>query len=193
MTRKIKIATFAVHRGVEQLVACYFDLVEVARSSRATATKNKRKKLWDYKKNAYICRIKRIEIMKKLTLQIDREYFQKILKGEHKIEHRDVYPSNVTRYVYFECEGKTYKKQSDIPDGDSEIRVIPIEYDALYLINGRRKDAPRMLVEVESAEFIICQDKDGNDMTYERDGQEYLVCQVWYHLGEVLNTENVKL
>ena len=105
--------------------------------------------------------------MKKLTLQIKKESFDAILKGEQKVEHRVVWPSQVTKYVFFECEGKQYKKQEDLPDNDSPITILPIEYDALYLINGRRKDAPRLLVEVESAEFIIFQDDEGYDMTYE--------------------------
>jgi hypothetical protein len=130
--------------------------------------------------------------MKKLTLQIDKQCFQAILKGEQKIEHRFVYPSLVKKYVYFECEGQRYERQEDIPDGDSPVTILPIEYDALYLINGRRKDAPRMLVEVEKAEFIIFQDENGEDMFYEENGHQYYVCQVWYHLGKVLETENVK-
>lgn len=129
--------------------------------------------------------------MKKLTLQIKKESFDAILKGEQKVEHRVVWPSQVTKYVFFECEGKQHKKQEDLPDNDSPITILPIEYDALYLINGRRKDAPRMLVEVESAEFIIFQDDEGNDMTYEENGQEFYVCQVWYHLGKILETENI--
>jgi hypothetical protein len=124
-------------------------------------------------------------------LQIKKESFDAILKGEQKVEHRMVWPSQVTKYVFFECEGKQYKKQEDLPDNNSPITILPIEYDALYLINGRRKDAPRLLVEVESAEFIIFQDEDGNVMTYEENGHEYYVCQVWYHLGKILETENV--
>lgn len=129
--------------------------------------------------------------MKKLTLQIDKKCFQTILKGEQKVEHRTVWPSQAAKYVYFVCEGKEYKKQDEIPPGDSPVDVLPVKYDALYLINGRRKDAPRMLVEVESAEFIILQDDEGNDVTYTENGQEYLACQVWYHLGKVLETENL--
>jgi len=130
--------------------------------------------------------------MKKLTLQINRPYFDAILKGEQKVEHRYVYPSNVTRYVYFVCDGVEYKRQEDVPQNDSPVNILPVKYDALYLINGRRKDAPRMLVEVESAEFIIFQDDDGNDMFYEEDGVQYYVCQVWYHLGKVLEVENLE-
>ena len=44
-------------------------------------------------------------------------------------------------------------------------------------------------MEVEEAKT---QDEDGNDMTYEENGHEYYACQVWYHLGKVLETENVE-
>ena len=101
--------------------------------------------------------------MNALTLQIKKDSFQSILKGEQDIEHRYVYPSNVTRYVYFEHDGKRYKRQEDIPNDDKDVDVVPIKYDALVLINGRRKDAPRLTVEVKSAEFIIFTDEDGND------------------------------
>lgn len=129
--------------------------------------------------------------MNVLTLQIDKECFKDILNGKQKVEHRYVYPSNVARYVYFNHDGKSYKRQDDIPDDDKDIEVVPIKYDALYLINGRRKDAPRLTVEVESVEYIILSDENGNDVTFEENGQEYLVSQVWYHLGKILNTENV--
>lgn len=129
--------------------------------------------------------------MKVLTLQINKECFQDILNGKQDVEHRYVYPSNVSRYVYFRHDGKEYKRQEDIPDDDKEIEVIPIKYDALYLINGRRKDAPRLTVEVKSAEYVIFTDEEGNDMTKTENGVEYLISQVWYHLGKVINTENV--
>jgi hypothetical protein len=29
-------------------------------------------------------------------------------------------------------------------------------------------------------------------MYYEENGQEYFACQVWYHLGKILETENVE-
>lgn len=129
--------------------------------------------------------------MKTLTLQIEKANFDAILKGEQKTEHRFIHPASATKYIYFKVDGIEYKKQDDIPEGDSDIDIIPVKYDALYLINGRRKDSPRLLVEVESEEFVVFQDEDGNDMTYERDGQEFIVCQVWYHLGKVISTENV--
>lgn len=114
--------------------------------------------------------------MKKLTLQITRDNFEYILTGEQKTEHRDVWPSNVKKYV-----------DVDYEKGD----VTPVQYDALYLINGRKKDAPRLLVEVESAEWVVFTDENGNDLTFQEKGETYLQSQVWYHLGKVLETENV--
>lgn len=117
--------------------------------------------------------------------------FSRHSNGKQDVEHRYVYPSNVSRYVYFRHDGKEYKRQEDIPDDDKEIEVIPIKYDALYLINGRRKDAPRLTVEVKSAEYVIFADEEGNDLTKIENGVEYLISQVWYHLGKVISTENI--
>lgn len=114
---------------------------------------------------------------KKLTLQIDKASFKAILNGRQTIEHRYIYPNNASRYV----------TQEETPDG---IIVDPIYYDTLYLINGRRKDAPRLLVEVLDARFVIDTDADGNDLTFVENGEEYLVCEVWYHLGRVLQHSN---
>ncbi len=127
---------------------------------------------------------------KVLTLQIDRACFNTIKSAEQKVEHRYVYPTNVKKYVYFETDGKIYQNQNEIPEDSKEIKPIPVEYDALYLINGRHKEAPRMLVEVESAEFVILTDEDDNDLKYMYNDEEYIACQVWYHLGAILDTEN---
>ena len=123
--------------------------------------------------------------MKKLTLQIDKKCFNAILKGEQKVEHRYVYPSNAKKYVI--------EKEKENENGDVDVHVTPVRYDALYLINGRRKDAPRLLVEVKDAEFVVLTDEEtGEDLFFEENGEEYYVCQVWYHLGQILETENVK-
>lgn len=122
--------------------------------------------------------------MKQLTLQIDRKCFQAILKGEQKVEHRNVYPSNAKRYVVE--EDKTDE------NGEAITVITPVHYDALTLINGRRKDAPRLTVEVVSSEFVVLTDEDGNDLTFEENGEEYYVCQVWYTLGKVLETANIE-
>lgn len=118
--------------------------------------------------------------MKNLTLQITKKCFYDILNGKQKVEHRFVYKSNAKRLV----------KENELPNGD--IEVLPVDYDALYLINGRRKNAPRLTVEVTKAEFVVFTDEEGNDRTYiEDDGEEYYVCQVWYHLGKVIDYENI--
>lgn len=127
---------------------------------------------------------------KVLTLQIDRECFQAIQKGKQMIEHRYVYPYNAKKYVYFEADGKTYQRQDDMPDDITEFKTIPIHYDALYLINGRRKDAPRMMVKVKNEEFYILTDENDKDLTYNYNDEEYYACQVWYHLSDIVFTEN---
>ena len=116
---------------------------------------------------------------KRLTLQIDRPCFKDILNGAQDVEHRFIYPSNANKYVI----------QTETDEG---LDIQCVQYDELYLINGRRKEAPRLTVQVKSAEFVPFIDEDGNDMvTIGEDGEEYLVCQVWYHLGKVTSTENV--
>lgn len=129
--------------------------------------------------------------MKKLTLQIEKANFQAILKGEQDVETRFIYPSNAKKYVHFVADGVTYATEAEIPEEAKDIECVPNKYDVLYLINGRRKDAPRLLVEVKDAEFVILEDENGEEYYYEENGNEYLVCQVWYHLGKVLETENV--
>lgn len=128
---------------------------------------------------------------KQLTLRIKRHFFLDILRGTKKSEYRDVLPTNVTRYVYFECEGRNYERQSEVPDNDSPIIVHPIAYDTLLLINGHTADAPRLVIEVKSADFYIRADVDGNDLTYEYEGQEYVSCYVEYHLGRIVSTDHL--
>ena len=129
--------------------------------------------------------------LKFLTLQINKVSFESILNGSQKVEHRNIYPSNESRYVRYICEGKEYKRLYDTPDNDSTIETIPIKYDALYLINGRSKNAPRLTVEVLDAEVVRIVDKDGNEVVYEDNGLVYAQCQIWYYLGKIISTENI--
>lgn len=121
--------------------------------------------------------------MKRLTLQIDRPCFKAILQGKQRVEHRYIYPSNASRYVI--------QKDEEDENGEPVLDVECIKYDVLYLINGRRKDAPRLTVAVDHAEFVVMTTEDGKDLTFEENGEEFYVCQVWYYLGDVLGTENV--
>lgn len=116
--------------------------------------------------------------MSRLALQITRPCFVDILEGRQTVESRYVYPRNAKKYV----------DEIEHPDGSVEVK--PKHYDMLWLINGHRKDAPRLEVEVVSEEFIILTDEDGNDLTFEENGVEYLASMVEYHLGKILSTEN---
>lgn len=117
--------------------------------------------------------------MKRLTLQIDRPCFKAILQGRQKVEHRDILPSTARKYII----------QTELSNG--EVDVEPVHYDTLYLINGRRKDAPRLEVKIDRMEVVIFTDEDGNDLTYEENGETYIASQIWYYLAEIINTENV--
>lgn len=114
---------------------------------------------------------------KVLTLQIDKECFNTIRTGTQKVEHRYIYPSNQSLYITDELVGANTRKALNVR-----------QYDALYLINGRRQNAPRMLVEVEWSEFVWVYDEYGNEYGEQR-GKRYHLCQIWYHLGNVLDVE----
>ncbi len=120
---------------------------------------------------------------KMLKLQIDRQCFFAIFNGEQNVEHRNVYPTNAKRYVI--------ETESVDENGELLVDVQPIHYDALVLINGRRKDAPRLTVKVVKSEFVILTDENGEDLTFEENGSEYYVCQVWYTLGKIISTKNI--
>lgn len=116
---------------------------------------------------------------KVLTLQCKKEAFIDILEGRQKIEHRYIYPKNANMYV-----------EQKETDDDTEVTIL--HYDYLYLINGRRNDAPRLCVEVVDSEFVIMVDENGDDKIYIENDIEYVECQVWYHLGNVIFSENIK-
>lgn len=127
--------------------------------------------------------------MKKMTFQISEKKYQEILRSERNSVSRFVYPTNVTRYVYFKCNGVEYKRQDDVPD-DELSEICPVMYDALCLICGTRKNAPRIEVEVVSAEVAFLTDENENITTYMWKGEEYLDCIVIYHLGKIIEKAN---
>jgi hypothetical protein len=112
--------------------------------------------------------------MKTLTLQITKDNFFAILNGTQKQEERNIYPNTVKRYLVD-------------PDKDD---ITPIIYDALYLINGRQKQAPRLKVAVAGVEIYIETDENDVDLTYVENGIEYLVAVMRYNLGDILDKEN---
>ena len=117
-----------------------------------------------------------------LTLQIKRDSFKEILKGRQKTEHRFVYPRNAKQYLVEKENG----------DGTCDVEVVG--YDALQLINGRKKDAPRLLVKVNGIKVIQMDDeKTGEPLTFVDNGDTYYVTQMEYELGDVLQTENCEI
>ena len=114
-----------------------------------------------------------------MTLQIKRDSFKEILKGRQKTEHRFVYPRNAKQYLV----------EKDNGDGTSDVQVVG--YDALQLINGRQKEAPRLLVKVEGIKVIQMDDEEtGEPLTFVDNGETYYVTQMEYELGEILQKEN---
>ena len=114
-----------------------------------------------------------------LTLQIKRDSFVRILKGQQKTEHRFVYPRNAKQYLV----------ETDNGDGTCDVEVVG--YDALQLINGRQKDAPRLLVKIEGINVIQMDDEEtGEPLTFVDKGETFYVTQMEYELGEILQTEN---
>lgn len=121
--------------------------------------------------------------MDKLKLRIDKKTFQSVLKGDEKILRRYVYPNNAQKYVIE--EDKKNEKGEDITV------VTPVHYDAIQLTIGRKEDAPRLTAKVVSSEFVVLTDEEGEDLTFEENGIEYYVCQVWFTLGDIIETANV--
>lgn len=119
--------------------------------------------------------------MKTLTLQITRDSFCNILDGQQQKEHRYIYPSTASRYIL----------QHDNGDGTCDVELL--HYDSLRLINGRRKDAPRLLVEVTGADIIEYTDENGNiARAKDKLGMEYYVYGICYQLGRVIGSENAE-
>jgi hypothetical protein len=117
--------------------------------------------------------------MKVLTLQITKENFQAILKGEQKVETRNVLPTTKKRYII----------EHDKEDGTLGIETI--KYDALYLINGRKPNSPRLKVKVTKTEFIFEVDENDEEVYFEYEKDKYtLICWMEYSLGEVFEKEN---
>jgi hypothetical protein len=78
-----------------------------------------------------------------LTLQIKRKEFQAIADGTKKIEWRSV---------------SLYNKKKLLKKNEDGLFILNNEVKELQLINGYRKDSPRLIVEVkliEPVKFLI--------------------------------------
>ena len=59
-----------------------------------------------------------LEGLEVLTLQIKRDSFKKILKGEQKVEHRFVYPRNAKQYLVEKDNGLVLERYDAPEEGD---------------------------------------------------------------------------
>lgn len=76
--------------------------------------------------------------LKILTLNIKKEYFDEIIKGEKKTEFRQIKQTTINKYTYVdEADGKRYLRR----------------YDALRLFVGYHKDRESALVQVIDTTF----------------------------------------
>jgi len=150
-------------------------------------------------KEDYVASGKRV-----LTLQIDNRCFHDILEGKQDVETRWIRPHTAPMYLTYIADGKEYKSEADVPDTAEQVEFNPIEYDAMYLINGRKADAPRLLVEIESEEIVFFaqegdqiveiapDDTESVPAQFEEKGKLYTYAQIWYYLGKVLFSENLQ-
>ena len=93
--------------------------------------------------------------MKVLTLNIEKKYFDEIMRGEKKIEYRKLKQTTLNRYTYIdEADGKRYLRR----------------YDALRLFVGYHKDRESALVQV-------------TDITYNEGFVEYHLGMILEHLS----------
>jgi len=92
--------------------------------------------------------------MKVLTLNIKKKYFDEIMRGEKKIEYRELKQTTLNRYTYIdEADDKRYLRR----------------YDALRLFVGYHKDRESALVQV-------------TDITYNGGIVEYHLGMILEHL-----------
>ena len=76
--------------------------------------------------------------LKVLTLNIKKVYFDEIMKGEKKIEYRELKQTTLNKYTYLdESDGKRYLRR----------------YDALRLFVGYNKDRESALVQVKDITY----------------------------------------
>ena len=124
--------------------------------------------------------------MKILTLSIKQKYFDEILSGKKTVETREIRPTNARKYIKYECNGKEYDADAELPE-EGEIDVKPIQYDAIKLLTGEYKGKrPFAIVECTGAKVYFLTDEDGNDITYEYEGETYIASQIEFSLGKVL-------
>lgn len=121
-----------------------------------------------------------------LTLSIKQRYFDEILSGKKTKETREIRPANAKKYIKYECGGKEYDADAELPE-EGDIDIKPIRYDAIKLLTGAYTGKrPYIVVECKGANVYLLTDENGNDITYEYKGEEYIASQIEYELGEII-------
>lgn len=124
--------------------------------------------------------------MKVLTLSIKQKYFDEILAGKKKNETREIRPTNAKKYIKYECDGKEYEADEDLPES-GDVAIKPIKYDAIKLLTGAYiGKRPYIVVECKGANVYLLTDEQGNDITYEYKGEEYVASQIEYEIGKII-------
>ncbi|VXB03602.1 ASCH domain-containing protein [Chryseobacterium sp. 8AT] len=117
--------------------------------------------------------------MNVLTLQIKREFLDKILSGKKKEEFREIRPNNSKKYIeYFMAD-----------DGEEDVR--PKDVNRIQFFNGYKADRPEVIIEVKKSEIEYIIDEDGNPIEYEENGEFYMTAQMVYTLGKVVSKKNI--
>lgn len=117
--------------------------------------------------------------MKKLTLQIKRNFLDEILSGEKKEEYREIRPKNGKKYLEFFTND----------EGEEDFKVR--EYTHIQFFNGYKTNRPEVLIEIKKSELLIITDEEGNDIIYEENGEEYIMAQMVYTLGKIIERKNI--
>ena len=114
--------------------------------------------------------------MAQLVLSIKQKYFDKILSGEKKDEHREIRPKNADKYCDFDADG---------------FLVGPKKYDTIKLLTGAYENKRDYLIaEIISSEIILFDDEEtGEPLTYIVDGEEYIESEIIYHLGAIISKQ----
>ncbi|MDV7696282.1 ASCH domain-containing protein [Chryseobacterium soli] len=114
-----------------------------------------------------------------LTLQIKKEFLDKILSGEKVEEYREIRPKNSTKYIeYFTTK-----------DGEEDVKPRP--YKTIQFFNGYKGHRPEVIVKIKAAEIEYIIDENENFIEYEENGEIFLTAQMVYTLGKVISKKNI--
>ena len=130
--------------------------------------------------------------MKTLTLNLKRVYFDQILAGEKTHEYRDIFPENVTKFVYYTIGDQEFAGDAELPSEEEcpgEVIPHPVHYDRIKFLTGAYSGKrPYMVVEVKDAQINFITDENGEQLIVldEATGIEFVAAQLDYTLGKIV-------